>query len=104
MLLKHKLQILKPVYTENGSGGQDVAYVADGSLMASLKETGAEEAAVRGKAVHIAKYELTARKSGIEADRRLLLEGKILEIDTVAAVPGGPPFYQILSCREARRT
>ena len=103
MRLKERIQILKPVYTGNGSGGQEVAYVADGSLMASLKETGVSEATVRGKAVHIAKYEIVVSKKDIPADRRLIFEGRVLEIDSVAPAPGGPPFYQLIFCREVRR-
>jgi SPP1 family predicted phage head-tail adaptor len=99
--LKDKLQILKPVYTENGSGGQTVEYVEAGVLFASIKELDVSRANVRGKDVQMAKYEVVIRKREIEADRRLIWNGRVMEIDAVSDT-GGPPFYQILSCREVK--
>jgi head-tail adaptor len=75
MRLKDRVQILKPVYKDNGSGGQAVEYLEEGLLFANVKETAVSDANVRGKDTHIAKYEVVIRKTAIEADRRLIWEG-----------------------------
>ncbi|MDR3349325.1 MAG: head-tail adaptor protein [Acidaminococcales bacterium] len=102
MRLDKRLSILKPVYTDNGSGGQDVEYIEDGTLLANVKELEPTSASVRGKEVKIAKYEAVARKQEMRADWRLVYETHVLEVEYIGNIGGDPPFYLKISCREAR--